>query len=106
MDYRVMFLRSEQGRPVGCLAIKLNRKARTLEYGVSVLNPADKFDRKVARQLAIGRMTETPTTIGPVLYDLSMHEISRVVMLTISMDRTMPTRAVKAARLWLSTNKM
>lgn len=103
-DYRVMYLRSVEGRPVGCLAILVNRKGAALSYGFSVLNPADKFDRKVARQLALGRLLEAPVTVEVMREDLNMHEITRNVMKSLVINRKTPARAVKAAKLWLSLN--
>jgi hypothetical protein len=103
-DYRVMYLRSNEGHPVGCLAILVNRKGAALSYGFSVLNPADKFDRKVARQLALGRLMEAPVTVNVMREDLNMHEITRNVMKSLVINRKTPARAVKAAKLWLSTN--
>lgn len=102
-DYRVMFLRSNDGRPIGCVAIAVDRKKRTLRYGLSVLNPADKFDRKVARQLAIGRLIEVPASVS-VRADANMHDITRTVMQDLLTDIKTPSRAVRAAKFWL-TNK-
>jgi len=57
-----MFLREANRAPVGCLAIKLNRKKGYLEYQLSVVHPIDLYDpftgrsrpfnRAMARQLA------------------------------------------------------
>lgn len=101
-DYRVMYLRSVEGHPVGCLAISIDRKGQVLQYGFSVLNPADKFDRKVARQLALGRLLESPVSIAPIKADANMHEITRSVMKSLIVNRKTPARAVRAAKLWLN----
>ena len=102
MDYRIMFLRNNAGHPIGCVAIQINRKQRTLQYGYSVLNPADKFDRKVARQLALGRLMESPIEISVMREDLNMHEITRSIMRSLVLSNKTPARAVRAAKLWLN----
>ena len=102
MDYRIMFLRNGASHPIGCLAIQIDRKRSVLSYGFSVLNPADKFDRKVARQLALGRLLESPVSIAPIKADANMHEITRSVMKSLIVNRKTPARAVRAAKLWLN----
>ena len=72
-----------------------------MTYQVSVLNPLDKFDRRMARHLALGRLAEAPltTTIDHLMPTRT--EISRAVMQDIKHDPQAPTRARKAARQWL-----
>jgi len=96
-----MFLRDVKGQPVGCLAIGLDRKKHHAVYQLSVLNPADRFNRKMARHLALGRLMETPVSI-PLQRgkDLTKHHISNVVMSHLAKSKA-PTRAVKAAKQWL-----
>ena len=103
-DYRVMYLRNDNGAPVGCLAIQADHKECVLRYGVSVLYPADKFDRKVARQLALGRLMEAPVTVRVIREDLNMHDITRSVMRSLVLDRKAPARAIRAAKRWIETN--
>lgn len=99
---RIMFLRDANDRPVGCLAISVDRRNHRLNYGISVLNPADKFDRKVARQLAIGRLVEVPFTVALKRdEELNMHVISERVMKHVAYGSGAPSRAVKAAKYWL-----
>jgi hypothetical protein len=103
MEHRIMYLRNLSGNPVGCLAIRLNPRTQFVEYQLSVLNPLDRFDRKVARQLALGRLAESPLTLrvprNPTMYDISV-----AVMRDMVNSGTAPSRAVKAAKLWLSYN--
>lgn len=98
---RVMFLRNRQNHAVGCLAITLDRKSNSVDYQYSVLNPLDSFDRKVARHLALGRLLENPISVS-VPKDATMHDVSRAVMTSLSSSKKVPTRAVKAAKLWLN----
>ena len=103
MEHRIQFLRDHAGRPVGCLAIRLNPRTQFVEYQLSTLNPVDRFDRKVARQLALGRLTENPVTLR-VPRNPTMFDISLAVMRDLSNTKDAPNRAVKAAKLWLSQN--
>lgn len=113
MNYRVMYLRDSYsenmftmkmnpGAPIGCVVIKVNRADGELEYQLSVLNPQDRFDREVARSLALGRLTELPMYI-PINRNANMHDITEAVMRDIA-EGGFPSRAVKSAKLWLRTN--
>jgi len=101
-----MFLRNEKNHPVGCLAIDFNAKKNQLKYQLSVLNPADRFDRKMARHLALGRMLETPIHISNLKYkasEMSLHYVFELVMNDL-VQSNVPSRAKKAAHLWLTNN--
>lgn len=100
-DYRIQFLRDASFHPVGCVAISVNRLRGELQYQYSVLNPSDDFNRKLARQLALGRLVENPIKL-PLSRDANMHEISTVVMTDLEHSDNAPSRAVKAAKLWLN----
>jgi len=100
---RIMFLRNE-GQPCGCVAISVDRRNRKLNYQFSVLNPADRFDRKMARHLALGRLVESPIEIPYNKGEkLTMHDISERVLRHLSKSKA-PARAVKAAKTWLYWN--
>lgn len=107
MEHRIQFLRDSKGQPVGCVAIKIKTSVgryggtTLVTYQMSVLNPLDKFDRRMARQLALGRLTEAPLTTTIDYPSPSRTEISRAVMEDIKHDPSAPTRARKAAKQWL-----
>lgn len=110
-NFRVMYLRDRNNHPVGCVAIKINgsfhRNASvSVEYQVSVLNPQDNFERKMARLLALGRLVESPFSVKVDNRDgeIGMHTISKAVMNEITHNLNIPTRAKKAAGLWLKKN--
>lgn len=104
MSRRIMYLRSDNGHPVGCLAIQVNSSDRSqVSYQLSVLNPKDQFNRSVARQLAIGRLMEEPIKIS-IRHNATMHDISEAVMEDILKYKDAPSRAIKAARLWVRQN--
>jgi len=111
-EYRIMYLRqsypvvhgiAQPGQPIGCLAIRVNGKR--VEYGLSVLNPLDTFNKAVARELATARLKEKPVTLtvvglsGP---ELTMHDITEAVMIHLASEKQVPSRAKKAAKAWLS----
>jgi len=103
MNRRVMFLRNVDKKPVGCVVISVDRHLKKIEYQISTLNPADKFDRQVARLLATGRLVESPYRLR--LPDrANMHKISESVMRDIAQKKTLPSRSVKAAKGWLALN--
>ena len=104
MEHRVQYLRNSKGQPVGCVAIKLHQTGKatnTVTYQVSVLNPDDQFNREVARQLALGRMVEKPCSVA-VKRAASKFEITTAVFDQIQHDTRMPSRARKAAKMWLT----
>lgn len=106
MNKRIMFLRDSQYRPVGCLAISVDRKSHRLNYQFSVLNPADPFDRKTARVLALGRLLDSPISV-PLARGtkVNMHDVSHTVMSHLAKSNA-PNRAVRAAKLWLAINQV
>ncbi len=108
MEHRVQYLKDEHGHYVGCIAIVEHptppgEHFALIEYRVSVRNPADQFDKDVARQLALGRLVEAPYTVR-VPTRPNMHEISRALMKDIARDGNAPSRARRAAKLWLRRN--
>jgi hypothetical protein len=105
MEHRVQYLKDANGHYVGCIAIKEHATApgerfTLVEYRLSVLNPDDSFDKDVARQLALGRMVEAPYTVRTAAHP-NLHEVSTSIMKDIVRDVNAPSRAKRAARLWL-----
>ena len=101
---RFMFLRNANKQPVGCIAV--NMSMGLLTYGLSVLNPLDKFDRGLARGIAEGRLNSS-SAYRQILNGATletMHDISKSVMLDLLINPHAPSRARKAARLWLTNN--
>lgn len=108
MEHRVQYLRDENGHYVGCIAIREHPASGSqhyavVEYRLSVRNPADQFDKDVARQLALGRLTEAPYTVRVHTHP-NMHEIGEAIMKDIARDSSAPSRARRAAKLWLRRN--
>ena len=106
MSDRTMFLRDKSGSPVGCLAIVIYPNDNVIEYQFSVANlKQDTFDREVARGLALGRLVENPITVSLPKKHQNMFDISRAVMKNLVRRHGTPSRAVKAAKLWLKENQ-
>ena len=103
MNRRVMFLRSADNKPVGCVVISVDRHNKRIEYQVSTLNPLDKFNREVARLLATGRLVEAPFHLW-LPNKAGLHEISRRVMTHLAANKTVPNRSRKAAKNWVHTH--
>jgi len=108
MSHRIQYLKDENGRYVGCIAIRelpAHKGAKTVvvEYRVSTLNPSDSFDKDVARQLALGRVVEAPYTVR-VPTGANLYAISTAIMTDIAADSTAPSRTRRAAKNWLRKN--
>lgn len=101
-DYRVMFLRGRNNHPVGCVAMQLFGDRAV--YQVSTLNPSDNFDRRMARQLAIGRLVESPIHLVTGSQD-SVHDTTKAIMKHMSDNILLPKRSRVAAKRWINENK-
>jgi hypothetical protein len=103
---RIMFLRDKNNQPIGCLAFVISSLADQIVYGMSVLNPKDKFNRTIARDVAMLRMNmsercrDVPFHAAPY----TMHEVSKTLMRDLLINPRAPSRARKAAKLWLANN--
>jgi hypothetical protein len=119
-NIRYVYLRDKEMFPIGCVAIKLNREIGYLEYQVSTVNPVDRkhpitgkslpFNRSVAKHLALGRLIEGGLCVR-MSPTANMNQVSTLVMTDLSTmyhpthKGDIPTRAIKAAKLWLQRNK-
>jgi hypothetical protein len=121
MEYRFQYLRNRDGQPVGCVAIKtiVSESGCRIEYQVSALSPLDRFDRSLARNIAVERLKKRPLVVeSPLNHDANMHQITSAVMTHLSntpiskkvvegvvipweVKMNVPSRARKAAKLWL-----
>lgn len=101
---RVMYLRDKNRRPIGCVAMHLHSKRRTARFQVSTWNPVDEFDRAFARQLALGRMVDSPDRLRSDSEFKDMFELTVSVMKRIANAKSYPSRARRAAQRWLSEN--
>jgi hypothetical protein len=102
---RIMYLRNSKKFPMACIAIALDRPNGAISYQYSVFNPEDHFDKRMARELALGRLISRPVKITDQDSEINFNQISWAVMEHLSQSKTAPTRAVRAAKRWLKTPK-
>jgi hypothetical protein len=50
----VQYIRNQKNEPIGCM-VAVQQEDGRITIGVSLHNPKDKWDRSLARQIAIGR---------------------------------------------------
>lgn len=105
-DSRIIFLRDQNKKPVGCLAFKTsmdNNYSMSISYQVTTLNPLDNFDKKMARQLTIGRLMDEPYEMVSSDFNekYCIHAITAAIMKHISENGRIPRRSRQAANLWL-----
>ncbi len=93
VGHHIHYVRNSNGLPIGCIAFRDVYDANDhlyVEYGISVRNPSDAWNRSLARQIAIGRMIEQPFRIASI----PNWNISRIIE-EINVDlstRKVPTR--------------
>lgn len=103
---KIMYLRDSARRPFGCLAMKVDKANKLVNYQFSVVHPKDSFDKGIARAIASGRLDKEPLNVN---FDgESTHDIVKAVMedmLSPYITFT-PQKAKKFARQWLSKVKV
>lgn len=103
MNPRIVYLRNDAGVPVGCVAMKFYPETGIVRYQLSVQNPIDKFDRSLARTIALGRLDVNWFTVACQDHCASVHKYTYLVMENIVMHASSyPKRAVKAAKQWIN----
>lgn len=101
---RIMYLRDKNRRPIGCVAMHLHSKRRTVRFQVSTWNPVEDFDKAFGRQLALGRMVDTPSIVRSSEGFNDMYQVTLNVMQSIANGKDYPSRARRAAQRWLREN--
>lgn len=80
MSKLVQYIRNEQNQPIGVVvALVVENEVR---LGVSVCNKKDKFNKKLAVEIAVGRATVGCDVYAPI------RMVRRVVMLPRKLDGT------------------
>lgn len=105
---KYFYLRDKHHQPVGCVASKIDYNNRQVLYHISLLHDGDSFDKKVARDIACGRLTKEPLCIP---FDdvgvLTAHMVNKAVMLKIAHNMVLgkdvcsSSKARSAAKRWL-----
>ena len=103
MVNKIMYLRGTRSQyPVGCVAFSYDSYG--VSYSVSIVHPDDKFDRKVAREIAEGRLLKSPYHIDINTDDFTSWEILAQVIFDIANNKYLPKRAQKVACEWIKAN--
>lgn len=114
-NVRFMYVRDAKFEPIGCVAITINRGKNRAEYGLSMRNPIDaydrckrrvKFDKTYAQRLASGNMSYAAPRRVYIPSDATMHDISESVLKDIVARGEAPSSAVKFAKHWLRTTEI
>ena len=107
MANRIIYLRTANGAAVGCVAFASSKEYSDLKYQVSVHNPKDKFSRSLARQIALGRLIDSPIVLSAV-QEGTIHDVVAKIMKHIiesnDTSKVFPARAISAAKMWLKYN--
>ena len=95
-----------RGAPCGCLISKVDREANIISYAYSMAHPnsmfcpGDRFNKKLGKLIAEGRLAKKPITIaGPV--PVSGHDINKLIFQHIA-DTTTARTLRKIAKEWLA----
>lgn len=98
--FRFMYVRDRLRNPVGCLAFSYEKGSDEVRFNFSSVNPKDDLDKKVGRQLALGRLIEDPFLVkGKVL--TSTHETALSMMnYVLEHRKSFPQAVVDFARRW------
>jgi hypothetical protein len=104
--FRFLYLRDGKRFPVACISYHFDPETSTVLYGVSTINPLDRFsfNREVARSLAAGRLAlEQKKAYLSLDAGANNNEVMFCLLDYLERhDKTLPTRARKAIKLWLS----
>jgi len=98
---KIMYIRNIYYKPVGCLAMDINNN--TIHYQISTQNPADKWNKKLARTIALARLDNKSFVIPNV--DTTNHsKILNLIMNDLVKNYktlNIPKRIVECAKYWL-----
>lgn len=108
-DFRYLYLKDENKFPHTCVAFKIDRNTNKAFYGVSTVHPNDKgqnFDRKIARELAVGRLVLDQKNITfPTHQYNSVQDIMQFLIYALDDDKTLPKRTQRAIAAWIANGR-
>jgi hypothetical protein len=94
---KYVYVRDEKKNPVGCVAYQVHDGH--FYYGWSVHNPADQFDRKLARTIAEGRLQKRlESNLPTIKSDCKTGTLLLTIMLELAANSTLPVRFRQLAR--------
>lgn len=92
---KIRYFRNERGFPVACLAFRINYQEKVMSYGVSTWNPHDKWERRVAREVAEGRCLRNPELFYYNVDKIKTADILKDLMLEMARDKNLNSRVRK-----------
>jgi len=104
---RFLYVRDENRFPVGCIAYKRSSADEAediTQFGYSIYNPKDKFNRHMARHVAEGRMVKTPRLHMAEVEHAHPNAILHDICLTLQEELSIPNKfwdALETTRLRL-----
>lgn len=100
---RIFYIRNSKNVPVGCIAME--RVSGGFSFGVSTHNPADKFNRAIAREIAVGRFNKSALLMEILPREFDRNKTQKALMTLfrtkLMEDTRIPNRlcvALKATR--------
>jgi len=106
-EIKMFYLRDKHGFPVACVA-STKETEDTVKYTVSTHNPMDRYDKKTARHIALGRLTKfnplrSTSELSPLGGIVSMGGAIRKDIVQDIINGPFPQRARDAAKYMMKT---
>lgn len=107
---KIMYLRDKKDQPVGCVVyrripVNADQTQHHLEYEVSVRNPLDRFNKKMGREIALGRLNTHPRETRIHSNSTGKEAVFAVLDQIANTPSLLPARAIKAAKAMLLFTK-
>lgn len=104
MQNRYLYLRNRKNFPVACIATRVNHDSKKMEYGYSVYNPNDQFNKSVAREEA-DKKIEEKGFFTSWDQNLSAHKNTELVLKDLLSKSEIPLQLKVVAKKWLKKIK-
>lgn len=102
-NIRYMYIRDEKRNPIGVI---VTRKVENyVEVNYSFCSPKDKFDKKIGKKIALGRLETKPAFVCGLDEKSNRHSITRDVLASISYVVNLTKKTEKFVQNWLRTHQ-
>jgi len=112
MANRHFYLRDftkENKHPVGCVAIEVRPETNEIRYAFSACSPLDKFNSRVARDKATGRLVSHPIVINCKVpekgYEITQKVMEDIISKNTNQEQGRSFLAYDAAQQWLNRSE-
>jgi hypothetical protein len=102
MNEKIMFLRDKNRTPIACIALLIVDNKTKIRYQLSTCHPSDRFNKSLARHIALGRLVEKPYVITGLNGTENMNQIHSLIMNNIINNSEAPGRARRNANKWFN----